>query len=95
MKKLIILLILITTNYADDCIEHANHFKESIDDVKMAIQLNSKEEANYFVEEAYNFILDYSACIGKSKQKYIDVKEFRKVLNKQKNIVSFMHSNQK
>ena len=90
MKKLITLLLLITISHADNCLKYASSFKESLDDIKMAIELNSKDEANFFVEEAYNYILDYSACIGKFRQKHNDAKEFRKALNQQKEMVGFM-----
>lgn len=89
MKKLIILLFTITITYADNCENYVNNFKESIDDIKIAIELNSKNEAEFFFEEAYNSILDLSAaCTGKSMKKNSDIKKLRETLNQYKDILN-------
>ena len=92
MKKLIILLFIITTSQADDCSKYANNFRESIDDIKMAIELKSKDEAKFFIEEAHNYILDINAACSKNyRQKDIDIKSFRKILNQYKDMVIWMN----
>lgn len=89
MKKLITLLLLITISPANDCTNYVNKFKDSLDDIKMAIELKSKDEAKYFVEEAYNCILDLSAiCSDNIKRE--DIKEFRKILNQHKEMVNLI-----
>jgi len=88
MKKLIILLLLITISNADECENYANKFMESIDDIKMAVELKSKDEANHFVDEAYTYILDLSAVCHKKSKENINIKKFRKILKQYKEMVS-------
>ena len=87
MKKLIILLLLITTTNADECANYADKFMESIDDIKMAVELKSKDEAHHFVDEAYTYILDLNAVCSKTYRNE-KIKVFRKILKQHKEMVS-------
>jgi len=90
MNKLLLLFLIITITQADDCSKYENNFRESIDDIKMAIEIKSKDEAKYFVEEAYESILDLSAFCSKKYMRE-DINNFRKILKKHKKIVENMN----
>ena len=54
---------------------------ESMDDIKMAVEMKSHDEALSFADEAYGYILDISATC-----KNADTKELRKILLQQKEL---------